>query len=191
MEIKARTELEAVNTILECIGEQPTSTLEVSGISEVSLARQLLHNVSRAVQSEGFTFNSEEDYPLAPDVEGFIYIPDNVIKIDAHDRNLDIVQRGNRLYDKTNHTFKFNKTIKCDVVFFLPFEEIPQAAREYITIKAARQFQTRYLGSENLYSLSIQDELEARHRLIDAEVDVGDYSIFDNYSVTRVLRRTK
>ena len=64
MEVKARTELEAVNTILECIGEQPTATLEVPGISEVALARQLLHNVSRAVQSEGFSFNSEEEYPL-------------------------------------------------------------------------------------------------------------------------------
>ncbi len=186
---KPRTELEAVNTMLEVIGEQPTNSLEISGISEVSLARELLHNVSREVQSMGLNSNTEEAYPLPPDVNGHIVVPLNVLFIDATDPAIDVVVRGNKLYDRKNHTFVFSKPLECDMIWFLAFEDLPQATREYVTIKAARQFQSRFLGSETLFSLTAQDERAAWINLLEAEAETGDYSIFDNYTVNRILRR--
>ncbi len=92
------SELDAVNAMLESIGEQPVNTLETSGISEVSIARDTLHAVSRQVQAAGLHFNSEEGYTLPMDTDGQIIHPANTLKVDATDPGSDYVQRGNRLF---------------------------------------------------------------------------------------------
>lgn len=191
LDLTPRTELDAVNTMLEVIGEQPTSTLEVSGLTEVSLARQLLHNVSREVQSQGWQFNTEEEYPLVPDIDGNVMVPFDALACDPSDRQTDYVIRGNQLYDRVKHTFNIGTTVDVDIIFFLPFGFLPQTAREYITIKAARQFQTRFLGSDTIYKMTAMDEQTAWVNLLSAEASDSDYSIFDEYSVSRVIRRNR
>lgn len=191
LDLTPRSELDAVNTMLEVIGEQPTSSLDVSGLTEVSLARQLLHNVSREVQNIGWSFNSEEEYPLVADINGNVMVPADALEVDPTDRTVDYIVRGTQLYDKTNHTYNIGKTVDVNIIFFLPFENLPQAAREYITIKAARQFQTRFLGSDSLFQMTAKDEQDAWVNLLSSESSDGDYSIFDDYSVYRVIRRNR
>lgn len=70
------TELEAVNAILASVGESPIAALDGEFV-DAEIARGLLTQESRAVQTEGYTFNTEADYPLAPDVEGRIFLPQN------------------------------------------------------------------------------------------------------------------
>ena len=114
------------------------------------------------------------------------------LRVDTVDefQDIDVVLRGNRLYDRRNHTFKFNKPIRVDMVILLPFDELPEVAREYIAIRAARIFQERVVGSDLLSSFSKNDELKALVALQEMEADTADYNILtDNYSVARVLRR--
>jgi hypothetical protein len=186
------TELEAINTMLDCIGESPISSLEVSGLVEVAKAKAILNEVSLAVQTTGWHFNSEHRYPLVRDLDGYINAPRNAIQVDISEAqsDIEITQRGLRLYDKKNHTFMFTKDLLADIVLYLPWDDLPQAARRYIMIRAARVFQTRELGSESLHKFSEAEEFMAHSDLRAAEGETGNYNMFNgSWSVASILDR--
>ena len=71
----------------------------------------------------------------------------------------------------------------------LPFNEIPEQAKRYITIRSARIFHDRTLGANTLHKFSQEDELKALSILRQAESLTGDFSIFDTpeqaYTIVR------
>jgi hypothetical protein len=192
MSLQKTTELDAVNIMLGTIGESPINSIEAaSGVSDAIIARQILNEVSIQTQEEGWHFNVETNFVLTPAFPSKeIFVPDNCIEVDAEDTRVDVAIRGNRLYDRINHTFAFEKDIKCNVVLLLPFEDLPQAARHYITIRAARVFQQRVVGSQVLGAFTEKDEMRARMALRRYESKTADYNILTgNYSVMRILDR--
>lgn len=183
------TELEAVNVMLGVIGESPVSTITSTGLTDVSVAVEVLTETSRAVQSRGWDFNSEENYELALNVDGHLKPPSNTLRVDAYYTSKNVVQRGDKLYDKTNRTSVFTEALKCDLVLFLPFTDLPEAARRYITVRAARRFQRRILGSDTLDVFTKDDELEAYTTMLEADSDTADRNIFNSPAVHRVIDR--
>jgi len=187
--LTASTELEAVNFLLLSIGEQPINDLYVTGVSEVSIARSLIHQVSRQVQANGMSFNQEASYRLPLSTEKEIIVPSNTLKVDASDTSRDIVIRGDRLYDKEKHTFTFEESIDVDIVFFLTFGDLPQTVRDFIITKSARLFQSKIVGSQALYAFSEQDEQQTYITMIRAENDSQDLNMLNNASIKKALRR--
>jgi hypothetical protein len=187
------SELDAVNTMLSTIGESPINSLDdISGVVDAVIARSVLNEVLVQVLEESWHFNTDTNYTLSPDNDGFIYLAPNVIQVDTtgQDELFDVAMRGSRLYDKENHTYQFTKSIQTNLTYILPFEELPQAARHYITIRAARVFQTRVVGAVTLHAFTETDELRARASLRKFEGNTADYNILTgNYSVMRVLDR--
>ena len=170
------TELEAVNVMLGTIGEQPVNSLDISTISEVSIASDILYEVSREVQTRGWSFNEEEEYELAVS-EGEIPLPINCLKVVVTGESDYIIRRGNRLYNRTDHTYTFTAGVDCTIVFFLPFTDLPQSARNYITLRAARKFQMRILGSEAIEKFTEVDEGQAWLSVVAEEVDQGGFNM--------------
>lgn len=186
------TELEAVNQILGAIGESPVNTLDVPGLVDASIAQQVLHDTSKEVQSYGWWFNSETDYPLSPDVNGNLLVPANVLHIatTAEYSQYSLTQRGTKMYDRIGHTDVFTDTIKFDIRFFLNFETLPEQARKYITARAARTFQKNRLGSDSIDSRLKDEELSARMALLDAEADAEDFNMLTgSVSTLEILLR--
>jgi hypothetical protein len=187
------TELDSVNIMLGAIGEAPVSTLNAGDLEEVSIAQSILKDTSHAIQEIGWQFNTERDYPLVPDVNGAITLAANIVRVDqdtdADSGDYDLIQRGTQLYDRKNHTAVFTATIKAEVVFLLPFSSLPPIARRYITLKAARIFQARHIGSDTLHAFTEEDERDAKMAFEEAEGENTDGSIFDNYTVYRSLDR--
>lgn len=186
------TVLEAVNQIIATIGEPPVNSVEDNGVIDAVMALQALSAVNRAVQLKGWHWNTEENYPIAATYpEGELRLPKNTLKVDTTgaDADLDLVQRGQRLYDRRNHTFLIGKSVKVEIVFLLPFEELPEAARTYITIKAARRFNEGQIGSELLSQFSLRDEQMALFALEDAEGETADHNILNNEFVMEVSLR--
>ena len=68
--------------------------------------------VNADVQNEGWVFNRENHYPLTPEADGHIYVPENILRMDVYEndvyRTTDLVKRNGKLYDKMNHTFEFD-----------------------------------------------------------------------------------
>lgn len=188
------TELDAINIMLGTIGESPVSSLAgESSMVDVSMARQILREISTQVQEEGWHFNSEIAWSLTPDaVTGEITLPSNCIQIDTSggSTTVDVAARGRRLYDRVNHTFVFSGSLTCDMVVLLSFDECPQSARHYIAIRAARVFQQRMVGSEALGGFTEKDEIRARASLRKFDGNTADYNILSgSWSVARILQR--
>lgn len=59
------TELEAVNTILSTIGEAPLNTLTGSLPVDGTIAKNVLSEVAREVQSQGWHFNTHNKVTLS------------------------------------------------------------------------------------------------------------------------------
>jgi len=154
------TKLEAVNTILSVIGEAPVNSLTPPGFPAASMALAVLEEVNRAVQTQGWNFNTETDVELTPNVDKEIPLADNILEIDSIEgRNL--IEKQGKLFDKDNNTFLFDDVVKVEWTLLYDFEEIPEAARQYIMIRAARVFQARQVGSEVINGFTEQDELRA------------------------------
>jgi hypothetical protein len=186
------SKLEAVNIMLSSIGEAPVNRLS-SGLVEAETAETILSQTSRSVQAEGWHFNRETDVEIAPTLSGEIILASNTIRADmmnnSTNASIDVVQRGQKMYDRQNHTFKVNKAIKLDVVYELDFEDLPSVARRYITVKSARILQDYLVGSPELHSIQADDEMRALIELKDFENESSDYNIGDNYDVYRVIDR--
>ena len=182
------TELEAVNVLLTTIGEQPINTLSGNQTTDVTIARQVIKEVSREVQSQGWHFNTEENVTLVPDsVNSHITVPIDVARIDSKYKN--VVIRSGKLFDVQDRTFVFSDNLKCDIVYFHDFLDLPHVAKKYITTRAARIFSDRSLNSETLHRMLMSDERAALVDLKEFENDTANHSMFDSYSVARVLQR--
>lgn len=188
------TELEAVNIMLGTIGESPVSSLAAeSSMVDVAIARQVLRELTMEVQGEGWHFNTEKAWSLTPTADtGEIPVPNNCIQIDSSGPSVsrDVVARGTRLYDLDARTYQFTGPVTVDMVILLPFDDMPQACRYYVAIRAARVFQQRMVGSSTLAAFSETDELRARAAFRKMDANNADYNILSgSWSVARILRR--
>ena len=195
MALTTTTKLEAINTMLSAIGESPVNSL-TSSLVDAEQAETILNSVNREVQSMGWSFNTDLKRQFVPDSNKQIQIPSNILRIDmAQDKTdkLELVQRGTKLYNRASSSFFMDDDITqvlMNAVVLLDFEDLPEAARRYITIRAARIFQDRVVSSNDLHIYQERDELMALVELKDSDNQVLDTTIFDNYSVVSVLDRT-
>jgi hypothetical protein len=194
MALGKTTKLDAVNTMLSIIGEPPINSISGTTRADAQIALNILTEISREVQNAGWHFNTEKNVEFQPDVNKEINLADNVVRVDLEDENqsstVDVVVRGSKLYNRYSRSYLFDATIKATTVYLLEFEELPQAARQFIMIRAGRVFGDRMVGSEKHHGFTLQDEYKALGDLKEYECDTGDYSIFDNYDVGVIIDRT-
>ena len=191
--LQPTTRLEAVNVMLSSIGEAPVNSL-TSGLEDAELAETILESVNRETQSKGWIFNTDLKIKLTRNpTDNHIELPNNYIRVDTRNtlRNSskDIVERGRKLYDRIANSYVFTEDVTVDAVILLDFSDIPESARRYITIRAARIFQDRVLSSPNIHGFQMQDEQQAFIELQDYQAETADFNIFDNYDTFAPLDR--
>ena len=179
------TKLEAVNSMLGHIGESPVNSISSSDALPVSAvtAISVLDETSREVQSEGWHFNTEVEVTLERNDDNTITLAEDtdIIDIDSYDCTKDVVLRGLSLFDRGENLSTFTADLKVNLTRLFAFESLPEHARRYIALKAARVFQARVVGSKELESLIARDEYTARARLEDSDGMNSDRTIFGHY----------
>lgn len=190
------TELEAVNRLLGSIGQGPVNTLEFSGIPDVTDALSYLRDALKDVEAVGWSWNTDRSYTLNPDPSDYIPIPTGALEVDPEDKALNVVVRRNpntgqlSLYSQADQSFKFDAPVDVNIIWAFPFEDIPQAARTYVTIIAARRFQAQRVTSAVLERFQEADEQKAFWALHRTERRVRDANSFrGNREGARMLRR--
>lgn len=202
MPLARTTYLEAVNRVLQMMGEAPVNSLAGQyGLAQQ--AEEMLKDVSRKVQSDGWSFNTDYERDMTPDaVTKEVAVGPNVsrVVVDPYNyQSLDVVQRGGKLYDRRGKTYQFTQPFKADVTYMLEWDELPEHARQYIAIKAGRHLQEAILGSADLTKINITAEAEARALFLEEEtyVSQNNYlrgnpnhtSVFMTYMPSRALQR--
>ena len=193
MALSLTSKLDAINSMLFGIGEAPVNTMN-SGLQEAEIAAITLDTISREVQSAGWAFNTDIRYTLSLNSVNHINVPANCIHIDTtsltRDYDSDVVMRNQKLYDRTKNTYEFTDSVVVDMIVLLEFEELPEVARRYITLRAGRKFQENIIGSGEMTQLQYKDEQMALFALRESESQLADYNVFDNYDTYRALDRS-
>ena len=177
----AAQELPAINQILMACGQAPVTTLDETN-PDVAIAYQTLLEVSREVQSEGWSFNTEPHYVMTPDSNNEILIPNNVLQIDltaadAGDKN--VIQKNGKLYDKEHHTDQWTDgAVECDILWLFDWVDLPIPIQDYITARAATITSSRNIGDSTQYQMLQQKEAYTRAMALEYETNQGDYSFF-------------
>ena len=182
----ASEELPAINQILASVGQAPVTTLDQTN-PDVAIAYDTLLQVSREVQAEGWSFNTEIEYETNTDSNKEYTIPNNMLQVDlSHTdnsyRTKSVVRRNGKLYDKWNHTFEItddaSEEIKLDIVWLFDWVDLPVPIQDYIVSRAAAIVSSRIVGDGQQYQLLSLKEQQTRASAMEYECNQGDYTFF-------------
>lgn len=179
MALARTTELEATNRVLQMMGEAPINSL-TNTLGLAKQAHDMLKAVSRTVQSEGWSFNTDFEATLARNSNNEILINPSVSRVVVDQQlypDYDITQRGNKLYDRKNQTFEFTQDLKGDITYMFDWDDLPEHAHQYIMIRAGRQLQDVILGSADLTKINITAEQEARAQFLEEETTKSEHNM--------------
>lgn len=186
--MSAAAELDAVNEMLAAIGEEPVEELEILPPSG-NLARSILSRTSRDLQEEGYWFNTEASYTLTPGADSTITVPANVLKIDGVE--VDVIQRGDKLYDREGKTFEFSSEVECTVVLHLDWADLPSIVRRYVTALATETFLDSIPGSPGQSDARTRNLMRAQAAFKRAQIEAEDWNLLStNQSIQSALRRS-
>ena len=184
----ATKELPAVNEILASVGQAPVTTLDHTN-PDVAIAYDTLLQVSREVQAEGWSFNTELNYKEVTNTDREFVIPSNMLQVDLSASNVkyykkDVVRRDGKLYDKNKDkdqtllTEKAGEDIYLDVVWNFDWTDLPVPFQDYIVARAATIVSSRIVGDTEQYKILQQRESLNRAIILEYECNQGDYTFF-------------
>ena len=178
----ATKELPAINQILSSCGQAPVTTLDTTN-PDVAIAYDTLLQVTREVQSEGWTFNKEYHVEFKPDDDDFILIPNNILQIkltnNSSNTDHDGVRRDGKLYDRFNHTYKWtDNVVECDVVWEFDWVDLPQPIQDFIVARTATFVSQRIVGDQAQYQMLQQQEAYSRALALEYETQQGQFTFF-------------
>lgn len=172
--------LEAVNLVLRMLGEAPVNGLD----GQFGLAQQAddaLKAASRKLLMEGWSFNTDYQRTLARSVpSNEISVPINALRVEVNPfdySDMDIVQRGGRLYDRKGNSYAFDRDVTADVTYALDWDELPEHARRYIAVVAGRELQQSVMGSKDLDQINYAMEVEAKSAFLEIETNTSSHNM--------------
>ena len=183
-QIATDTELSAVNSILGSIGQSPITQLNLTtlGNPEIGLVHNLLMEVTKDVQNEGWHFNKEDNVKRSPDANGNFLIPNDYLRFDIHgglyDKNRDVVKKNGKLYDNVHHTDVFTQDFYFDITYLRNFEDIPSAIQRYIIASASVRTATQLVSNAELVKLLQLQEAQTRSNALEYDCEQGDHTFF-------------
>ena len=204
--IDTDTNLSAVNSILGAIGQSPVTEINYQN-PELGFIFNILTEVNKDVQNEGWVFNVEKHVPAPINSAKRVPIANNILRYDTHDdykyRTQDLVRRKDPtdgqtyLYNTVDHTYEFEEPFELDVVYFWEFTDLPSVFQRYIISKASVRAATQLINNPQLVQLLQQQEAMNRASCMEYECTQGDHSFFglgqnqsyQSYEPFRALQR--
>lgn len=189
------TKLDAVNIILDSIGESRVLSLEDS-VSDARLALEKLEEVSKEVQGRGWHRNTERREILL-DNAGKAVLPNNVLRVDSvgDSATINVVTRRdtngfNYLFNLSDNKFVFDGPIEVEMIKEFDYEDLSLELQYYIAYRAARQFQETQMGSQALDTFTLRQEQDAFAALQMAEAELEDNNcLYNSATLVQMTRR--
>jgi len=181
------TELQAVNKILQSVGTRSVAALSATSPVDVLLAQQILSDVTRERQLNGYHWNRIYTTTAAPDGAGTITLDSSWLRVDtrAEDAYTDVVKVGTYLFDRMNDTAVFTSALKVTVLIERPLTEIPEDFIEWIIAESSRKFQAILQGDARRDNQLRGDERDAKAIAMVGEIRNTDANILNGYGPAR------
>ena len=178
-------DLPAINEILSSVGQAPVTSLDETN-PDVAITFRTLEQVSREVQAEGWTFNTEFDVTKQTESDGSYTIPSDMLQVDLTQNpnsfDKSVVRRNGKLYDRYNHTEDLTNgesgDIRLDIVYKFDWTDVPVPIQDYIIARAATIVSSKIVGDGQQYQMLQQKEMQCRALALEYECNQGDYTFF-------------
>lgn len=169
------TKLEAVNRILEALGnEAPASALDTGGTSVVAEAENFLDRYNTELQRDGWNVNTTYSKTYTPDGSNHIDVAANVLAVTRSPYTTVCIKViGTRVWNTTDNTDEWTEAQRFHVVEEIAFTDLPVALARYITAYAALKF-ARYKKRSAEDDAFLRDEVQ--DALVDARREDEDQS---------------
>jgi hypothetical protein len=178
-----QTRLDLINRCLLAIGEAPledTTIVDTLPLgTDADVANRMIESTMREVLAIGWYFNMDYNFKLEPDSDGFISLPENVLRVDFGNTEFrhQYIVRNNKIYDVFNHKYVIDDILEADVVYYVVEDQLPVPAYEYIANRAARKFQQKVIGDVEMSKITLADELDALAQLQRIQLQTQDYNL--------------
>ncbi len=149
--------VEAVNQVLEAIGQPPVSDAEKDTHPDSIEADGFLLRADNKIQRRGWHFNMFFDVALAFDGNGNIATGD-ILRIIAVKYPWRVAIRNSKLYDLENETIVFTAEPTVSAVRKLTWFDLPWSLQQYIITDAAVTYQ-RYKRTDQVDDAVLRDNL--------------------------------
>lgn len=165
------SELDVVNDCLSTLGELPVNSLDDDHIL-ISAATRAFRTCLLREQARQWWFNTER-VELVTDTSGFIYVPQDAIRVTPIDDCLPLMQRGRRLYDTgtTGNEAGYVLTmpsVVCKVVRMVPFDDLPPSAQVLVGVATQLRFMSAY-DADSLRYRQLTTEYQEAFMTLSAE----------------------
>ncbi len=181
------TKLEAVNLMLEGIGEDPVSSI-TSGLDDAASAVRILERKQKEVLAQGWQSNTDgvhQDYQWVRDGSNEVLLGDDVLRIDTvrqsaylhGKKKWDTSANKYKLWDTYNARWTWNSDPYVAVTWNQTWDEMSDALKNYIGHEAAVSFAMAELGSIALREVLKQERDKAWNMLLDEETENQDFNI--------------
>lgn len=182
--LQANTLLDAVNICLRAAGSANVLALDTDSLTPDSeTALKTVHDTSIQCQSDGWQWNTEKGLVLGchpqdgTAASGVVQLPANLLKLMPtfkQSTGQQLTQRGQFLYDPWASTFNIGESVTARLVVALDYEDLPQAARQYIALHAARVFVAGKLNNQITTAEEDSEEMQCWLALLEAEDEADD-----------------
>lgn len=204
------TKLQAVNEILQSIGEDPVNSLG-SNVPDAAEAERVLDAENRRIQLIGWHANTLQDHTLNKNADNQFVLGVNTLKVDtvnprgARRRGSpspsSFIDAGMRRsaddtkwlmwdVDNNSETWPTLTTLTVDLVQLIEFANLTPALQIYVWTSAAHRFQHGTMGSSSLDLFTQADVARAEVAAVNEDLENEDTNIIrDNPHVYSIVYR--
>lgn len=193
----ASATLDAVNEMLEAIGEPPATSLDTGGTSEVAEAETILTRVRKQMLTRGWAANTLVNRKHAPTTgTKKVSFSSSVLGITAPTDRYGwrvgggpkhaFAMRNLELYDLEDNVSTWDENVYLNVIEDVAFTQLPPALRDYVTATAAVEFQRYKRHSVRADSFWSQKAGLARLRAEQEDSDLRQTNLLDSPEMQRV-----
>jgi hypothetical protein len=174
--------LDAVNQVLEIIGESPVNTLEDTTNVDVLTALRMLSRIKRTELTKGRVFNTLRNYTLNPDATTKRIPWSNLyLYLKGTDGTLYIKQ-GDYVFNFTDQTNKFESPISVEIFMDMDYDNLPEPFKAYIIAHAQHEFQ-KSMGSAELAEAVGYNIQQAQKALFEYELSINQPNLLSDGAV--------
>lgn len=140
------TILEAVNELLEAIGEAPVGAVETGQATDAGQAETILMSESKEIQLKGWAANTQYEREYTPSGASQIALASPIIRITPSPRSAELLGRvtirNGYLHDtELDANNQWTGSVWLDTITLVDFAHLPESLARYIAASAAQRFQ--------------------------------------------------
>jgi len=181
------TELQVVNKMLRAVDIAPVASLTGTVDLEVENAIERFSDINRSVQTMGWDFNTRLQVKYLRDVNNNITVGSNVMSIVPSGLSAwkDLVLRESMIFNRDPNVDSFTLTddVELDIVELINFEDLPQAARNYISHRSTREHERLDSADDTKVEIITDSELRAWATLINDHSRASKETLENNPNV--------